>query len=88
MPNMPHQPVPVLGRSAQVQVNTIHLLPIAALRFRAGGCDVPGRVISCEMVDVTHTTQFIVPLDIGYAEQLHKQLGELITEHNKRTLEK
>lgn len=88
MPNMPHQPVPMPGRSARVQVNTLHLLPPAALRFRAGGCDMGDRAISCELLDVTGKAKFTIPLTVMYAERLHKQLGELVAEHNKRTLGK
>lgn len=88
MPNLPRQPVPVLGSPAQVQIADIRVLVPAGLQFRRGGCDIPRMVIRAEIVDIHHATEYIVPIDIAFAEKLHKQLGDLITEHNKQTLEK
>lgn len=88
MPQPPQMPVPMLGRSQQVAVQQVTVLPVAAAAFTKGGCDMPGRVIRLEVVDVPHGTQYIVPLEIGYAERLYTQLGDLITEHNKQALER
>ena len=77
----------LLGQPTQVSLTDIRVLAPAGLQFRAGGCDMPGMVIRCEIVDIPHATQYIVPIDIRFAEKLHKQLGELVTEHNKRQLE-
>lgn len=85
-PNMP--PVPVLGQRAGVHITDIKILVPAGLQFSKGGCDIPNMVIRCEMVDIQHATQYIVPVDIGFAEKLHKQLGDLIADHNKQALER
>lgn len=76
-----------LGAAQQVVVNDIRILPMAGVQFARGGCDMPGKVMRLEVVDVPRQAQTIIPFDIGFAERLHKQLGELIAEHNKRTLE-
>lgn len=88
MPNMPMGQVPNLAQRQGVSVTDIRVLPLVGLQFTKGGCDIPGMVIRCEVVDIPRQTQYIIPFNIGFAERLHKQLGELITEHNKRTLEK
>lgn len=77
----------VLGQPAGVQIGTMQVLYPAGLQFRQGGCDLPGCVIRCEVVDIPRQTQYIIPIDIQFAERLHKQLGELITARNKQTLE-
>lgn len=87
MPNMPRQQVPTLGGPAQLRISDIRVLIPAGLQFRKGGCDYPRMVIRAEIVDIDHATQYIIPIDITFAERLHKQLGELITEHNKQQLE-
>lgn len=77
----------MLGQSQGVQISTMQVLVPAGLQFRKGGCDIPGQVIRCEVVDLPRQTQYIIPIDIQFAENLHKQLGELIAEHNKQQLE-
>lgn len=77
----------VLGHGHQVQIREIHVLVPAGVQFTSGGCDIPGMVIRAEVVNIQSATQFVIPLDIQFAERLHKQLGELITDHNKQVLE-
>lgn len=79
---------PILGRAQQLNIHEVRLLPIAGLSFTKGGCDMPGRHIRAEVVDVPHATQYIIPVDIGFAERLHKQLGDLINDINTQSLEK
>lgn len=87
MPNIPPVGARILGQQQGVQINTMQVLFPAGLMFRQGGCDLPGCVIRCEVVDLPRGTQYIVPIDIQFAEKLHKQLGELIAAHNKQALE-
>lgn len=79
---------PILGRTQQLPINDIRLFQMAGVMFSKGGCDIPGRVIRLEVVDVPHATQYVIPVDISFAERLHKQLGDLIADINTKALEK
>lgn len=87
MPTRTGHSIPDLGQRQGVPITDIHVLSMAGLQFTKGGCDIPGAVIRCEVVDIPRQTQYVIPFNISFAERLHKQLGELITEHNKQALE-
>ena len=77
----------VLGQGVQVAVSEMRIIEPASLEFQAGGCDRPTADIKAVLIDVPKGTLYFVPIGIGYAEKLHKQLGELITEHNRKAIE-
>lgn len=77
----------VIGERPQIAIKDMRLLVPSSLTFMHGGCDRPGLVMRAEIVDIPNGTLYMVPFDIRFAEALHKQLGELITEYNKSKIE-
>jgi hypothetical protein len=77
----------VIGARPEIVINDMRIIEPASFTFQKGGCDRPYAVVRAEVVDIKHGMMWFVPFDIGFAERLHKQLGELITEHTKSKLE-
>ena len=77
----------LIGERPQIQITDIRIIEPGSITFQKGGCDRPYGVMRAEIVDIPRGLLMMLPFDIGFAEGLHKQLGDLITEHNKSKLE-
>ena len=85
MPNLPPLPgARVIGERPQIQITDIRIIEPGSITFQKGGCDRPYGVMRAEIVDIPRGLLMMLPFDIKFAENLHKQLGDLITEHNDK----
>lgn len=84
----PYGNIPALGDTSRVTVTDIHVLPMAAVQFNAGGLLGPNTVMHLSVIDLPKQRQYLVPFNIRFAEGLLKQLTGLVNEHNAKALEK
>ena len=77
----------IVGGRPQIQITDIRIIEPGSITFRKGGCDRPYGVMRAEIVDIPRGLLMMLPFDIRFAENLHKQLGDLIAEHNKSKIE-
>lgn len=77
-----------LGRgTGQINVTDIRLLIPSSLRFSDGGCDQPGCVVKCEVIDLAKGHLSLIPMTLAGAIQVHEALGGLINEHQSQPAE-